>query len=112
MTTFLDLLIVVVLALAAISLVTMALMFLVKNRTVKRLCLYIVAALGVYMGYVGLRILWPGFPGQCAIAVVSALAGIGSVVLERYSRGSNAKFLTAQIMASAALIVGMLNAFL
>ena len=112
MTTFLDLLIVVVLALAAISLVAMVLMFLVKNRTVKRICLYIVAALGIYMGYVGCRILWPGFAAQVALAVLLALMSIAAVVLERRSRDSEAKFLTAQIMASAALIVGMVNAFL
>lgn len=108
MTTYLDLLIVVVLALAAVSLVAMTLQFLVKNRTVKRICLYIVSALGIYMGYVGCRILWPGFAGQAALAVLAALVSVGAVVLER-RRG---KLLTAQIMASAALIVGMLNAFL
>lgn len=112
MNTFLDLLIVVVLALAAVSLVAMVLMFLVKNRTVKRISLYIVAALGIYMGYVGYRILWLGFEGQAALAILTALVSVGSVVLERLSRGSNGKFLTAQIMASASLIVGMFNAFL
>lgn len=111
MNTFLDLLIVVVLALAAVSLVAMVLMFLVKNKTVKRICLYLVAALGIYMGYVGLQILWPGFVGQCAIAVLGALTSIGAMVLERLSRDNHKKFLLAQIMASAALIVGMLNAF-
>lgn len=112
MTTFLDLLIVVVLALAAFSLVAMTLMFLVKNRTVKRVCLYTVAALGIYMGYVGCRILWPGFAGQVALAVLAALVSIAAVVLERCSRDSKGKFLTAQVMASVSLIVGMLNAFL
>lgn len=100
------------LALAAVSLVAMVFQFLVKNRTVKRISLYIVAALGIYMGYVGRRILWPGFPGQCAISVLTALVSIGAVVLERCSRDSKAKFLTVQIMASVCLIVGMLNAFL
>ena len=112
MTTFLDLLIVVVLALAAISLVAMTLQFLVKNRTVKRICLYIVAALGIYMGYVGCRILWPGFAVQAALAVLAALVSIAAVVLERRSHDSKGKLLTAQIMASASLIVGMFNAFL
>ena len=112
MDTFLDLLIVVVLALAAVGLVSMALQFLVKNRTVKRICLYIVAALGIYMGYVGCRILWPGFIAQVVLAVVAALVSIGAIVLERRSRDSKGKFLTAQVMASGALIVGMLNAFL
>lgn len=111
MDTFLDLLFVVVLTLAAVSLVAMVLMFLVKNRTVKRVCLYLVAALSIYMGYVGLRILWPGFPGQCIIAVLVALTGIGALALERLGRNSRKKFLLAQIMASLALITGMLNAF-
>ena len=112
MNTFLDLLIVVVLALAAVSLVAIVLQFLVKNRTVKRVCLYIVAALGIYMGYVGCRILWPGFAAQVALAVLAALVSIGAVVLERCSRGDSKKLLAAQLMASASLIVGMLNAFL
>lgn len=111
MDTFLDLLFVVVLTLAAVSLVAMVLMYLVKNRTVKRVCLYLVAALSIYMGYVGLRILWPGFPGQCIIAVLVALTGIGALALERLGRNSRKKFLLAQIMASLALITGMLNAF-
>jgi hypothetical protein len=40
------------------------------------------------------------------------MVSVGAVVLERLSRDSKAKFLIAQIMASASLIVGMLNAFL
>lgn len=102
-------LIVVVLALAAVGLVAMTLQFLVKNRTVKRVCLYIVAGLGVYMGYVGWRILWPGFAAQVVLAALAALVSAGSVVLERRNQD---KLLTAQLMATAALIVGMVNAFL
>ena len=45
------------------------------------------------------------------IAVLAAMASIGSVVLERLSRDNKKLFLTAQIMASAALLVGMFNAF-
>lgn len=111
MTTFLDLLILVVLALAAVSMVAMVLMFLVRNRTVRRVCLYIVAALGIYMGYVGFQILWPGFAYQAALAILAALASVGAVVLERVGRDSSRKRLTAEVMASVSLIVGMLNAF-
>jgi len=112
MNTFLDLLIVVVLALAAVSLVAMVLMFLVKNRKVSQVCLWIVAALGIYMGYVGLRIMWVNSLAQSALAVLMALTAIGSIVLERLSRENRKMYLAAQIMASAALIVGMFNAFL
>ncbi len=112
MTTFLDLLIVVALALTAVSLVAVLLMFLVKNRTVKRVCLYLVAALGIYMGFVGLEILWPNFLGQAVIAGLVILTSIGAIVLERLLKNSSKGLLTAQILASAALIVGMLNAFM
>lgn len=112
MNTFLDLLIVVVMVLAVVSLVAMVLMFLVKNRKVSRVCLWIVAALGIYMGYVGLRIMWVNSLAQSALAVMMALTAIGSIVLERLSRDNYKMYLTAQIMASAALIVGMFNAFL
>ena len=111
MVTFLDLLVVVVMVLCAVSLVAMALMFLVKNKKVKRICLYLVAALGVYMGYVGCRILWPGFLPQVILAVAMALTSIGAVALERLSKDSKKKFLIAQSMASIALVVGMFNAF-
>ena len=112
MNTFLDLLILVVMVLTAVSLVAVVLMFLVKNKVVKRICLYLVAALGVYMGYVGLRILWPMFLGQSVIAVLAAMTAIGSVVLERLSRGNRKLFLIAQILATAALVVGMINALI
>ena len=112
MVTFLDLLVVVVMALCAVSLVAMALMFLVKNKKVKRICLYLVAALGIYMGYVGLRIMWINSAAQSAFAVAMALTSIGAVALERLSKESEKKFLLSQILASAALVIGMFNAFM
>ena len=112
MVTFLDLLVVVVMVLCAVSLVAMALMFLVKNKKVKRICLYLVAALGVYMGYVGCRILWPGFLPQVILAVAMALTSLGAVVLERLSKGSDKKFRLAQVLASVSLVIGIFNAFL
>ena len=112
MVTFLDLLVVVVMALCAVSLVAMALMFLVKNKKVKRICLYLVAALGIYMGYVGFRIMWINSAAQAAFAVALALAAIGAVVLERLSKESEKRFLLSQILASGSLVIGMFNAFM
>ena len=112
MVTFLDLLVVVVMALCTVSLVAMALMFLVKNKKFKRICLYLVAALGVYMGYVGFRIMWVNSLAQTGLAVALALVAIGAVVLERLSKGGEKKFLLSQILASASLVIGMFNAFM
>ena len=111
LTAFLDLLILVVMVLSAVSLLAMALMFLVKNKKVTRFCFYLVVALGIYMGYVGVRINWPGFLPQVILAVLMALTGIGALALERLSKDSGRKLLIAKIAASIALVVGMFNAF-
>lgn len=108
----LDLLIVVVLSLFAIALVSTVLMFLVRNRTFKRVCLYLAAALGLYMAGVGLYIGWPMYLGQALTALLAGAASIGAVVLERRSGENGKRFLTAQIMAAAALFAGLYNAFL
>ena len=112
MITYLDLLVLVVMAMVAVSLVAVVLMFLVKNKKVKRICLYLAAALSLYVGYVGLRILWPMFLGQSVVAILAALTGIGAVVLERLSKDTDKKLLTAQILASASLVIGLVNAFM
>ena len=111
MFTFLDLLIVVVLALAAAGMLAMALMFLIKNKLVQRVCLYVVIALGVYIGTVGFRINWLGFEVQAGLAILMALVGIGALVLERVKKNDEKMFLLSRIMAAGALVVGMANAF-
>lgn len=112
MFTFLDLLIVVVMALAAASLLAMVLMFLIKNKTAQRICLYIVAALGVYIGTVGFRINWLGFDVQAILAIVLALVSIGAVVLERLKKDDDKMFLMTRLAAAGGLVLGMVNAFL
>lgn len=106
----LDLLIIVAMVLVAASLLSLVLMFLVKNKTVRRVCLYIVSALGVYMGYVGTQINFPGFGGQVAVAVILAIAAIGAVVLERLSKDNEKRFLIARVVAAVSLVGGLLNA--
>lgn len=111
MNTFLDLLIVVVMVLTAVSLVSIALMFLVKNEKFRRACFYIVAVLGIYMGYVGIRINQFGFTPQMILASVMAVISISAIALERMNKGNGKRFLLCRILASLALVVGMLNAF-
>ena len=112
MFTFLDLLIVVVMALAAASILSLLLTFLVKNKTAQRVFFYVIAALGTYIGTVGFRINWPGFGFQVILAVVMALLCIAAVVLERLKKHDAKMFLAARVMASAGLVIGLANAFL
>jgi len=112
MFTFLDLLVVVSMALIAAAVLCVVLMFLVKSKRFQRVCLYITAALGIYIAYVGVRINWLDFYHQAVMAVVLALVGIGAVVLERVKKDNEKMFLVARIAAAAALILGTVNALI
>ena len=111
MLTSLDLLIIVVMALAAVSLLAVAGMFLVKNQKVKCVCFYIVSALAVYIGYVGCRIMLPTSLPLALLALALAAVSIGAIVLSLVKKDDGRMFRTAQIMSSAALLLGMVNAF-
>lgn len=109
MFTFLDLLVIVAMVVMASSVVSVLLMYLVKNPTVKRVCFYIVVALGLYMSYANLRMML--VTSSVIPAVVMALAAIGALVLELVRKGDEKKFLIARILATLVLVIGVLNAF-
>lgn len=112
MITFLDLLVIVCMALITAGALSVALMFLVKNQKVQRVCFYITVALSVYIGTVGVRINWPDFFDQAVCAVVMALVAVGSLVLERVRKNDDKMFLIARIAAAASLIIGIINALM
>lgn len=112
MITFLDLLIIVSMALIAASLLSVALMFLVRNQRVRQVCFYITAALNLYIAYVGIRINWPDFFEQAVLAAVLALFSIAAVVLQCVKKNDSKIFLIARIVAAAALVIGVINALL
>ena len=112
MITFLDLLIIVSMVLITAGMLSLVLMFLIRNQKVQRVCFYIAAALSLYIGYVGIKINWPGFFGQAALAVVMALVSIGALVLARVKKNDDRIFLYARIAAAAALAIGTVNALL
>ena len=112
MITFLDLLIIVSMVLIAASFLSVVLMFLVRNKKVQRVCLWIAVGLSLYVGYVGFRINWPDFFGQAVLAAVLVLVSIGALVLERVKKDDEKMFLYARIAAAAALVIGTFNALL
>ena len=112
MFTFLDLLVVVFMVLAALGLMAVCLMFLVRKPIVRKVCFYMTVALSVFAAYAGMRIGGSLFPTQTAVAVIAGLAGIAALVFERLSKGDEKKFLFSRILSAAALVVGMVNAFM
>ena len=108
----LDLLVIVFMVMAAAALLSLTLMFLARRPRLKQVCLYIASALGVYTGYVGIRIGLTGFPVQTVFGFAAAAAAIGAVVLERLGKGNAKKLTLARIAAAASVIIGMVNAVL
>ena len=108
----LDLLVIVFMVTVAAALLSLALMFLARGPRLKQVCLYIASALGAYTGYAGIRIGLAGFPVQVAVGLIAAAAAIGAIVLERLSKGNNKKLAASRIIATASVVIGMVNAIL
>lgn len=112
MFTSLDLLVIVFMAIAASTLLSLSLMFLIKNKKAQRVCFYVASALTLYVAYVGIRIGLGMFPMQVALGIVAALAAIAAFVLEKVSKNNPKLFLIARIISAAALMLGLFNAIL
>lgn len=112
MLTSLDLLILVFIGFAFAVLVSVCLMFLIKNRIVRRVCLYISIVIGIIMAFLGYMISSGMFPMQTATAMMTALASVGALVFDIVGRKNDKLFLVARIIAAASVAVGFINAFL
>lgn len=111
MLNFLDLLVIVFMVLSAVSLLALCLMFLVRNPRIKKVCFYIVAALSIYTGYIGVRIGNSLFPVQTAVGVIVAAVSVAAIVLAIVYKNNQKKFKIAQVIATAAWVIGISNAF-
>jgi len=113
MLTSLDWLIIVFMGLMGATLLSVILMFVLKNKKAQAVCLYVTAALGLFLAYVGISIGSGMFLGQMTVGVLVGMASIASVVLGIVAQKTHNEklFLIARIVAAAALTVGMANAF-
>lgn len=107
----LDLLVIVVMALAAAGLVALVLMFALRHEKAKKVFFYITAALGVYLSYVAIRIMRLAFPVQLGLGIALGLTAIAAMVL--YAKGKELPKLrnAATVMAAVSLVAGFINAF-
>ncbi len=111
MFTSLDLLIVVFMILAAVTLLSLCLMFFLKNKTAKRVFFYIATALVLYVSWVGFRIGIGGlFYGQIIMGIITANLGLSALFLDIFGKGSNRLFLIARIVSVASLVLAFVNA--
>ena len=112
MLNYLDLLVIIFMVLTTGSLLALCLMFLVRNPRIKKACFYIVAALAIYAGSIGIRIGTFLFPVQTAIGVLVAAVSIAAIIMVARFKDDTKKFKIAQFLVVGALIVGIFNAFI
>ena len=108
----LDLLVIVFMGLVAAGMLGLCLMFLVRNPRIKKICLIATSALALYTGYIGIRIGGGLFLGQMAVGAAVILAAIAAVVLMLTAKEDEKKHKLARILSAAALVIGIINAFM
>lgn len=106
----LDLLVIVFLAVCGAGLLAACLLFLSKKPLFRRICLFVLAGLSLFLAYGGAYIGLSGFPFQFAVAVIAGLAAVASVVLELAGK-SEASSKWARILSAAGLVLGLAAAF-
>ena len=111
MLTSLDWLLIVFMGILAAALLSLCLMFLLKNKIGKRVCFYVVSILSLLVSYIALYIGIGGwFPGQIFFGTLTALASVMAIVLDLGSKKNGNSQRIARILAGVALIVGLMNA--
>ena len=106
----LDLLIIVFLTTAVIGLLALVLLFLSKKPLVRRISLFLLAALSLFLTWGGISIGLAGFPAQVAVAVLGGLAAIASVAVELVGK-SEKSALFSRILSAAGLVLSTAAAF-
>ncbi len=111
MLTSLDLLVIVCMAVAALTLLSVSLMFLIKNKTAKKVFFYITTALGLFVSVAAFLVGFSGFfPIQMAISLLTAWLSIAAIVVSIVCRKYKWTFLAVRLASVAALVIGFINA--
>lgn len=109
MFTSLDLLIIVVMLLGVLAIISLVMMFLLKNKKAQKGFFYAGIALSSYLAYVGIRMGITGLTLQLVLGILGLLIVFGSILMLILSKNNNKLFLVARIMATVALTFGMFN---
>lgn len=112
MITFLDLLVIVFMALIVASLLALCLMFLARKPKLKRVCFFIVAALAIYASTIGIRIGFGLFPIQTTVGFLMIALAVIAIVVNLLSKEDKKKRNISNILGAAALIIAVVNAIL
>ena len=108
----LDWLVILFMGLASVSMLSLALMFLSKNKIVRYVTMGTVLAAAGIAAFFGFMVGITGyFIGQLAIALMAGLLVAGAVALGVLGAKNAKLFLYSRIASVAALVLGMTSAF-
>lgn len=110
MPTALDYLVILFLVLSTLSLLAIAVMFLVKQPLIKRICLLLLAVTGLYLSAMGIYIGRFVFLGQTLASIVLGIAAIVAVALEFWGKSEKTSRI-ARILVTASAVLGVVAAF-
>lgn len=112
MLTSLDWLVVLFMGLAFTAMLSLAIMFLIKNRIARYVSMGLVLATAAAAAFFGFMVGITGFfLFQIGVALSAAALIVTAIVLTIRKAKDPKVFLAARITASAALVLGMMSAF-
>ncbi len=107
----LDLLVIVFMAMSAVSLLAVCLMFLMKNETVKKACFWLLTLQGLLVSWLNAMMTPLGFPGELAFGWIFGGMSVAALLLALLGKGEK-HIRLARILAAASVVLGMINAFI
>ena len=106
----LDLLVILFLTLAVVSLLSLAALWLAKKPLVRRICLFVLGGAALYLAAMGIYIGADVFLLQTMIGIAAALVAVAALVTEFVGKGEKTPLLSRSLM-SGAVVLGFLSAF-
>ena len=111
MFTSLDLLILVFIGMSAVSLLAVCLIFLLKNKTARKIILCLLAVQGMLISVLNALMTPFTYPGELALGWGLGALSVAALLLELCGK-SEKKSLIARLMVTTSVVLGMVNAFL
>lgn len=112
MLTSLDLLVIVFMVLVGVIILALSLMYLLKNKKIKKVMFYGISILTICLAFIGLDMGITGFfLEQIILGFLVIIMTITLFILERVYKDKEKAFLITRVISSIALLLGFMNIF-
>ena len=107
----LDWLVVIFLIVGVTGLLSLGLMFLAKNETIKKISFYVLVVLGMTVSWMNAKMTPSSYPGELALGWGLGALSMAALLLEVCSK-SEKKTKIARILTAISVVLGIANAFI